>query len=132
MAKGISVAARKAKGRELQKWVCEKISELLQVPWGRDADIESRPMGVPGVDIRISPRLRKRMPFSIECKRQEKWSINEWIKQAKENVLPKTHWLLIARSSRQDPVVIIDANTFFRILAHADLTQINTDKASGQ
>ena len=112
----ISVASAKAKGRELQKWVCEWVSRITNEPWGKDADIESRPMGQSGVDVRIHPRLLKIFPYSIECKRQEKWAVHEWIKQAQSNQLPDTHWLLVARSSRMAPVVIVDAEHFFSVL----------------
>jgi hypothetical protein len=113
--KTISVAARKSKGRELQKWCCQKISKITGYAWGKDCPIESRPMGQAGVDIRMENCVLKLFPYSVECKRQEKWAINNWMKQAQENEESGTHWLLIARSSRQRPVVILDAEHFFSL-----------------
>lgn len=114
----ISVAARKAKGRELQKWVCKQISELLNIPWSNEDDalISSRPMGQSGPDVILRGEAKEKFRFSIECKRQESWSIPAWIKQAKSNRMKNTNWLLIARTSRQDPIIIMDAKAFFTIL----------------
>ncbi len=112
----ISVAARKQKGRELQKWVCQQISKLTGFAWGKDCPIESRPMGQSGCDVRMESKVLKLFPFSVECKRQESWSIPNWIKQAKSNEMTGTSWIIVARSSRQEPIVIMDAEKFFALL----------------
>ena len=49
----IKTSSAKAKGRSLQQWVCQKISDLLNIPWGKDELIASREMGQSGVDIRL-------------------------------------------------------------------------------
>jgi len=56
------------------------------------------------------------LPFSIECKWQESWSIPAWINQAKENQKDGTDWLLICRRSRDKEIVVMDAEAFFSIL----------------
>lgn len=113
----ITVASAKAKGRNLQKLVCERISDVTGLPWGKDAPIESRPMGQMGVDVRLDREALKAFPFSVECKFQESWSVPAWIKQAKENQIPNTDWILVAKRSHEDPVVIIAIDTFFRLVA---------------
>ena len=113
--KRIKVSSAKAKGRSLQKWTCSKISEVTGIEWGKDCPIESRPMGQTGVDVRMEKRVLKIFPFSIECKRQETWSVHEWIKQAKDNQLEKTDWLLIVRKSGEKPIVILDGEVFFKL-----------------
>lgn len=116
----ISVAARKAKGRKLQQWTCRKISEITGYEWGsngEDKPIESRPMGQHGTDVRMESQVIKIFPFSVECKAQESWGVHSWIEQARENTIPETDWLVIAKRSRQKPVVIMDAETFFDIYA---------------
>lgn len=112
----ILVSSRKAKGRSLQKWVCQQISELTNFPWGKDQPIESRNMGQTGCDVRLERQVLEQFPFSVECKRQEKWSVPNWIRQTKENQMPNTDWLLIIRSSRQEPIIAMDAKAFFRLL----------------
>lgn len=123
--KKISVASAKAKGRRLQQWVCQQISDLTGFEWGRDCPIESRGMGQQGVDVRLEGRVLKLFPFSVECKAQESWSIHAWIEQAQENNIPDTDWLLVAKRSRKDPVVVMDAKAFFKLLR-----KVRYDKSS--
>jgi hypothetical protein len=128
--KSISIAARKSKGREFQKFVCQKISELTGYPWGHDQPIESRGMGQNGVDIRLEKKALSKFRFSVECKRQETWAIPQWIKQAKENQIKGTDWLLFIRSSHAEPIVVMDANAFFEMLgkhANTQNTQLHGD-----
>ncbi len=107
----------KAKGRSLQQWVCQKISELTGFEWGQDKPIESRAMGQSGCDIRLEEDVQKLVPFSIECKWQETWNIPSWIEQAKSNQKPDTNWLLVCKKSRQSPVVVMDAEVFFSLMS---------------
>lgn len=116
--KRISVGSAKAKGRNLQKWVCSKIAELTGHEWGKDQDIESRPMGQTGVDVRMTREVLSLFPFSVECKRQENWSVPSWIEQARRNQIPNTDWLLVIQRNFKDPVVVMDAEAFFYILKH--------------
>ncbi len=116
--KHISVQSAKAKGRKLQQWVCQKIAELTGYEWGSSGDdkpIESRPMGQSGTDVRMESHVLKEFPFSIECKFQESWSVHNWIEQTRENQLPDTDWLLVCKRSRKKPVVIMDAEAFFKL-----------------
>jgi len=106
----------KSKGRTLQQWACAKISELINLPWGHDCPIESRGMGQNGVDVRLDDKAIKLFPFSVECKNCERWNVPEWIEQAKTNQKHNTDWLLIAKKNHVQPVVIIDAEAFFRLL----------------
>ena len=117
--KRIRPQSAKAKGRQLQQWACQKISELTGFEWGspgNDKPIESRPMGQSGTDVRMESQVRALFPYSVECKFQETWSIPAWIEQAKENQVEETDWLLICKRSRKPPVVVMDAEKFFEIL----------------
>jgi len=113
--KRISVAAAKAKGRNLQNEICQRIAKIVCIPWGKDADIEGRPMGQSGVDVCLRGRAKQLFPYSIECKYQEKWSILAWIKQAIANKEEGTDWLLFFRKNHSDTYVTMEANTFFSI-----------------
>jgi hypothetical protein len=116
MKKRITNASAKAKGRSLQNWACQKISELLGIPWGKDELIASREMGQSGTDVRLVGEAKERFPFSVECKCQETWAIPAWIKQAKGNQVKGTDWLLIVKKNRMTPIVIMDAERFFELL----------------
>jgi len=118
--KRISVQSAKAKGRNLQKWACQKISDLTGFEWGSVTDgdfpISSRPMGQNGTDVRMESNVLKAFPFSVECKCQESWGVHSWIEQAQANQLKNTDWLLIAKRSRKKPIIMMDADRFFELL----------------
>lgn len=111
----ITPASRKAKGRRLQNWMAKKVSELLNIPYGRDKDIQGREMGQSGTDIKLYGKAAELFPFSVECKYQENWSVPAWVRQAKENENEGTHWLLICKKNREEPIVVIDADVFFKL-----------------
>ena len=114
--KRIKTSSAKAKGRTLQQWACLKISDLLNIPWGKDELISSREMGQAGTDVRLIGEAQKRFPFSVECKCQETWSFPSWIKQARSNQKKGTDWLLIVNKNYYAPVVTMDAAKFFELL----------------
>ncbi len=107
----------KAKGQRLQKWVCQKISELTGYEYGPDEMIAPRESGQKGVDVRLIKDALDAFPYSVECKNQEKWHLLKWIEQAKKNRKPKTDWLLVCSRNRNKPVVIMDGEAFFEVLS---------------
>jgi len=111
--KGISIAARKAKARRLQKWVAEQISISTGFPWGKDQPIESRPMGQSGIDVRLSEEVIKIFPFSVECKAVENLAVQEWIRQSQVNQLSKTNWILFFRQSHKPAMCIMGRLQFY-------------------
>ena len=117
--KPISIASRKAKARELQKLVAQKISDLTGIPCGKDELIESREMGQAGTDIKLIGPAKKEFPFAVECKRQEKFNLHEAVKQAKANQEKDIDWLVVSRRSNEDAIVSMDLNAFFRLCEKA-------------
>lgn len=111
----IKTSSAKNKGRRLQQWACQKVSEITGLQCGKDSPIESRGMGQNGVDVRLDDAARSIFPFSVECKCQESWSIHAWIDQARKNIMKGTDWLLIASRNRAKPVVVMDAEVFFKM-----------------
>jgi hypothetical protein len=114
--KQIKTSSAKAKGRSLQQWTSQQISDLLGIPWGKDELIASREMGQNGTDVRLLGEAQERFPFSVECKNQERWDVLAWIKQAQKNQKEGTDWLLICKKNQTKPVVIMDAMKFFELL----------------
>jgi hypothetical protein len=115
----ISISSRKAKGRNLQKWTCEKISTLSNIPYGYEDNklIQPRIMGQKGVDVILRGKAKEKFPFSIECKSAQQWNILAAIRQAKKNKIDGTDWLLVLkRKEIKSPVVVIDADVFFKIM----------------
>lgn len=111
----ISIASRKAKARELQKYVAQKISDITGIPCGKDELIESREMGQAGSDIKLIGPAKKAFPFAVECKRQEKLNLHEAIKQAKANQPEGTDWLVVTRRSNEEAIITMDADKFFEL-----------------
>ena len=113
----ITTKSAKAKGRRFQQWIAQKIAYVTGCTYGKDQEIESREMGQSGVDVKLYGRARMLFNFAVEAKAQEKWSIHEWIKQAKAN--GKSYgapWLLFCKRNRENPVVVMDAEYFFEMI----------------
>ena len=86
----------KNKGKRLQNNIKDLLLESF-VELEED-DIRSAIMGETGEDIKLSPAARKLIPYSFECKNQEKINIWDSLKQAEEN------------SGDYDPVLIFKRN----------------------
>jgi hypothetical protein len=98
--KRIKVQSAKGKGMNFQREICQKISDLIGIPYLRGNDdslIESRGGGQHGVDIILRGEAKKRFPFSIEVKNQENMNLVGTIKQAQENQVDGTTWLVVHR-----------------------------------
>jgi hypothetical protein len=111
--KRIKISSSKAKGRKLQQWTAKQISKITGLPCGKDEVIESREMGQTGTDIKLYGLAKEKFPFSVECKCQETWSVPAWIKQAKENKIKGTDWLLVFKKNFHEEIVVMDASVFF-------------------
>ena len=112
----IGISSRKSKARNLQNEVAQRISDLLNIPCGKDQLIQGREMGQSGVDIKLIGEALKRFQWSVECKRQENLSIPAWIRQAQANIIPDTNWLLVVRRNHEKAFVVLDIDAFFELL----------------
>ena len=106
----------KAKGRNLQKWVVQKLIELLGV---HEEDVESRSMGAGGEDVIMARAARQKFPYSIECKNVEKLNVWNAYEQAKANC-GKYEPILVMKKNRKKPLVCIDAEYFIKIHEEKD------------
>jgi hypothetical protein len=101
----------KAKGRKLQQWVRDYLIENLEI---HKEDIESRSMGAGGEDLMMARAARKKFPYSIECKNQEKINVWESMKQAEANkgdYIP----IVVLKRNHSRPLVLIDAEEFINL-----------------
>ena len=115
----IKISSAKAKGRALQQWVCRKVSDLVNLPWGYEDDkpIQPRLMGQKGTDVVLRGEALDGFPFSVECKSGEHWSVPSSVKQAKKNRYKGTNWLLVLKNKNmKHPIAVLDAKLFFEIL----------------
>ena len=86
----------KNKGKRLQNNVRDLLLETFSDL--EPDDIRSAIMGETGEDIKLSPAARRLIPYSFECKNQEKLNIWDSLHQAEEN------------SGVYDPVLIFKRN----------------------
>ena len=68
-------------------------------------------MGESGVDIKLSPKARKLIPYSIECKNQEALNIWAAYKQAEENCKGYEPLAVIKRNHHK-PLAVVDLEAF--------------------
>jgi hypothetical protein len=122
--KTIKVASRKAKGRNLQYEVCEKIAETFYISYEQSDDsclIHSREMGQHGLDIVLRGEAAERFPFSIECKNSESFNFVETIEQVKANIKKDTHWLIVhKRKTIPNLIAILDFEVLLGLYTHRE------------
>ena len=101
----------KAKGRVLQKWMRDKLIEMLDV---HPEDIESRSMGAGGEDLIMARAARAKFPHSIECKNVEKLNIWDAYEQASANC-GEYEPLVVIKKNGKKPLAVIDAEYFITL-----------------
>ena len=121
----MNTATRKAKGKRLQKYVCSLIlkyhSKLT------DNDVKSIRMGRKGEDDQLSKRAKELVPYSIECKNQEKmkylWDAYEQAVNNSNNLEP----MVVIKINQKKPLVVIDAEHFFLLQSKNNILKLNQD-----
>ena len=103
----------KAKGRRLQN----KIRDLLLEEFKdlEPDDIRTAIMGETGEDIKLSPAARRKIPYSFECKNQEKLNIWDSLKQAESNA-GKHIPLLVFKRNRSKIYATIEFERLLELL----------------
>lgn len=102
----------KAKGRNLQNFVRDRIRALFSLP---DEDVVSTPMGVSGMDVQLSQRAREVCPYAFEAKSYARIAIYSWWKQAVENK-GELSPILVVKQNRSEPLVIMSWENFEELI----------------
>lgn len=110
----ITTQSAKAKGRKLQQLVRDKILSLF--PQLTHDDVRSTSSGASGEDILLSPSARRLFPYSVECKAHKSFAIYKVMEQAASNCPADATPLSVIKADRQKPLVVIDADAFFKLL----------------
>jgi hypothetical protein len=110
--KGISTAARKSKGRQLQQKVRDAI--LAAFTKLEPDDVKSTGMGQGGEDVQLSPAARKFFPYSVECKRHKAFAVYGPYEQAKANSMGYEP-ILVIQGDRKKPLVLVDLDHFIEL-----------------
>ena len=103
----------KSKGRRLQN----KVKEILLEAFTElePDDIRTAIMGETGEDIKLSPAARREIPFSFECKNQEKINIWESLKQSEENS-GDYPTVLVFKRNRSKTYVVLEIEDFIDLI----------------
>ena len=103
----------KAKGRALQNLLRDKLREAF--PELHEDDIKSQTMGMTGEDIILTPAARKQIPYSFECKNQERIQLWKFLEQAESNADKHTP-VLIIKKNRRKPYVVLDLDKWIELI----------------
>ena len=72
-------------------------------------------MGVSGEDLLFSPKARRYLPISVECKSRSSIAVYGFYDQAKANA--KGHEpVCVIKQNRSGPLVVVDAEHYFKLL----------------
>ena len=111
----ISIKSRKAKGRRLQNWVRDTLLSVFKNL--TNEDVYCAIMGERGVDIKLSKKAQKIIPYAIECKnKQSLKSIYSIMEQAQYNAKETQVPLAVIKMNQFQPLVIVDAVHFFKLI----------------
>tara|TARA_Y100001973_G_C5153654_1_gene309513 strand:- start:735 stop:1079 length:345 start_codon:yes stop_codon:yes gene_type:complete len=108
-----NIKSSKAKGRRLQNWVRDKLREYF--PSLEDDDIKSQTMGMTGEDIVLSPAAKKLIPYSFECKNQERLQVWKALQQAEDNSEDRTP-VLVMKRNHSNTYAIIPFNKLMELI----------------
>jgi len=103
----------KNKGKRLQNTVRDVLLETFDTL--EPDDIKSAIMGDSGEDIQLSPAARKLIPYSIECKNQEKLNIWSALEQAEGNK-GVSKPVLIFKRNRSKTYAVLELEDFVELI----------------
>ena len=103
----------KNKGKRLQNNFRDLLLETFKQL--EPDDIRSAIMGESGEDIKLSPAARKLIPYSFECKNQEKLNIWDSLSQAEENA-GNYDPVLIFKRNRSKTYAVINIEKFIELI----------------
>ena len=116
----MKVKSAKAKGRNLQNLVRDKLRSIFVDLWTKMPrleydDIKSQTMGMGGEDIVLSPVAKKLIPYSFECKNTERLNLWKSLEQADDNSEDRMPVLVIKRN-RSKVYAVIEFDNFLNMI----------------
>ncbi len=130
--KGITTQGAKAKGRNLQKAVRDRI--LKEFPQLTPEDVRSTSMGCGGMDVQLSTLAGNLFPFCVECKNVESLVLWKSLEQAEANTVefneirsPKSesrYALLVFKKNGMDMFVCVQKAAMADALKHPTAAQL--------
>ena len=116
----MKIKSAKAKGRNLQNLVRDKLRSIFVDKWTKIPrleydDIKSQTMGMGGEDIILSPIAKKLIPYSFECKNTERLNLWKSLQQADDNSEDRMPVLVIKRN-RSKVYAVIEFDNFLNMI----------------
>lgn len=112
----MNIHSAKAKGKKLQIYVRNKLREIFSSKL-EGGDIETTISSEAGIDIKLSPAAKKKIPFDIEAKNTETFNRNSAINQAEKNSVEKNRIPMVVFSkNRNKTYCIIEINNLKSVL----------------
>ena len=104
----------KAKGRR----ACSEVRDLMLgvFPSLEPDDILVTPSGVPGDDLKLSPKAQKILPWNVEVKNVEKINIWKSLEQAEARVEEGKNAVLFFKKNRTKLYACVDAEYLFKLI----------------
>ena len=111
----MKIKSAKAKGRNLQNLVRDKLRSIFVGKVLEEDDIKSQTMGMSGEDIVLTPSAKKVIPYSFECKNTERLNLWKSLEQCESNCEDRNPVLIIKRN-RSDVYAIIKFDKFLNLI----------------
>lgn len=111
----MNIKSAKAKGRNLQNLVRDKLRSIFVGKVLEEDDIKSQTMGMSGEDIVLTPSAKKVIPYSFECKNTERLNLWKSLEQCESNCEDRNPVLIIKRN-RSDVYAIIKFDKFLNLI----------------
>lgn len=100
------VKSAKAKGRRAQDEVVAELQRKIYLPHGcHEDDVKPVTMGIPGVDVILTPAARSVADLLIECKNVEKLNIGGTFLSHYDNYENKPGLKLLAHKRNRTPML---------------------------
>ena len=109
----MKTSSKKGKGRRLQNFVRDNL--VMSFPSLEPDDIKAAIMGESGEDIKLSPAAKKLIPYSFECKNQERLNIWQSLQQAEDNCEDREP-VLVFKRNRTKTYVAIEFTKFLEFI----------------
>ena len=111
----MKIKSAKAKGRNLQNLVRDKLRSIFVGKVLEEDDIKSQTMGMSGEDIVLTPTAKKVIPYSFECKNTERLNLWKSLEQCESNCEDRNPVLVIKRN-RSEVYAIIKFDKFLNLI----------------
>ena len=120
----MNIKSAKAKGRNLQNLVRDKLRKIFVEEWKlfpklENDDIKSQTMGMGGEDIVLSPTAKKLIPYSFECKNTERLNLWGSLQQCQDNCEDRTP-VLVFKKNRSKVYAVIEFDEFLKLIRERD------------